>query len=597
MLLSIQGNTNPIPVHRIMLTFGMSIVPIIQVQLKYEADDRFRNILMNHSLCYVEYGGLRLKFPALGIGYGSTTVSIDNNNIDAFRLEDNSANHVIQGILLDPPLRQWINHESSDSSDDNNTPQIQVYQRTEDELWEKFLNRMLDDKISKGTGVDDLCKNIPSDYGCLWRRKDWNNRYFLNQAISYYRYLTGKIEGWAMFNAKEYPISLISRLNKPLNVKDQWGIYPKSISTKGADSPIGFTAHRLFKDFDDEKRLEILDKLARRESPGISEEAILPKIPGPVQFGSEAPLFFARSITYHFTPNVGEERGIHVTMDVTGWDNGPKQNPFPVTYLKARFKEWVNKGKAKGKLISMVPLETEPKEWALDKRGESSPDLYAKLITPTFVRNGEQGLYSKFKGGDNGDELLCVLQAGQVPVCPGAQQVLNPHFEEDGIALNAERVVLSASVPNENDKLDDEIVHIRLARKGQININSHAVAVKGIGDKKTEVLLDGNESTIIANTQKSITLQGNDGKLDIRAGSARMESKEKSAFIQLGESVNGAVVKAEKSVSIISDKSRVDINPSEVKVDTKNAKLKGNSGVDIESGTVNIKSGDVNVGK
>ena len=592
--LKIQDELDPINVHRVLITLSMCNTPVIRIQFKPSSkskgnlsiDDKIGQAIMNSSTCYISYNGTKLEFIISGIRYDGTMCDND--------IGTDPEKREIQGILLDNPIRQWIGVNSLEPVLDENLPLIQVYQRTEEEPWEAYLNRLLDDMIHKGTGVDTLCKNISSNYGCLWRRRDWTNLYFLNQVIAYYRYLTGNIEGWALFNADEKPISLISRFNKQIDLKDHWRIFPRS---KTGFQNFGFIAHRLFKDFDDNKRLKILDNLARRKSIGVSEEMVIPKIPGPIKFGGNASnSFFARSITYHFTPNIEDERGIHVVVDITKWDDKHKFNPFPATYLKAIFNKWVDEEKAKkakGKLISLMP--SNQKDWIFSKGGKPSQDsLYAKVITPTYVRGGEQGLYCTFR---EGDELICVLQAGQVAICPGAQQVYNPHFDDDCIAINSERLVFSASPPNINEKLDEDIIHMRLSRSGKIDINSNLISAKGIGDQKTEINLDGTESIVRIDSDKAVSLHGNNSKIDLRAGMGRIESKEDTAFVQVDGNGKTVLVNAEKMVKIVSDKSEINQKTDNVFLKTGSVQMIAKTKFEIESDKVNIKSKDVNVGE
>jgi len=591
-LLLIENDINPIHVHRVLLTLSINNIPIIRLQLDSNSgvDEKIGKAIMNYSTCYLDYSGIRLEFVISGIGY-------DGAKSDS-KIGTDSEKREIQGILLDKPLRKWIGVKVSKFFLNEFSPLIEVYQRTEEEPWEDFLNRLLDNKLHKGTGVDTLCKNINSNYGCLWRGRNWSNLYFLNQVVAYYRYFTGNIEGWTLFNAKEKPISLISRLNKEIDLSDHWQFFPQSKMLDNIGSQnVGFLAHRLFKDFDDKKRLKIFDKFARRESPDISEARQIPRIPGPVKFGGRKPnVFFARSITYHFTPNIEHERGLHVIVDITTWDEGQKYNPFPTTYLNATFNKWVDEKKAKrakGKLISLKPFNQN--DWKFNKGGRPYQNtLYAKLITPTYVRGGEQGLYSTFR---KGDELIFILQAGQVAICPGAQQKYNPHFNDDCIAINSEKLVLSASPPNINEKLDDEVIHMRISRAGKIDINSNKIIAKGIGDKKTEINLDGMESIVTIDTDKAVTLHGNNSKIDLRAGVGRIESKEDSAFMQVDGNGSTVFVNAEKMVKVVSDKSEINLKPDNISHKTSGFKIIAKTRYEIESDKVDIKSNDVNIDK
>jgi len=574
------------------ITLMLSIynAPLVRFQIESSDNNIHKKVftaIMQKSLCYIKYHNSEIEILLSAI---HETTYDQNNEIEGFSLE---------GYLMDKPLRKWFIYDPTKFTIRNDAPLLYLYQRSEKEPWEDFLNRVLDRKIYKGTGIDELCKNILANYGCLWRLRDWSNIFFLNQIVNYYRCITNNIEGWTIHNTKTQPVSLISRLNQAFKLGSGWDLYP----SKEKNENDSFVAQRHFKHLDDKNRLKIIQQLAKRRRRFIqSERNLLPISPGPVKFDKNNVIFFARSIHYTFFPNVEKEKGIHVSVHITEWDNTPKSNPFQPIHIKTKFVDWVNKSqakKAKGKLISLKPSgfdinDPGPKEWQFSKGGKPMQQhLYAKMITPTYVRDTEQGLYCTFKPDD---ELYCMLTPGQIPLCIGAQQKYNPHFDKEFISLNAEKLSFTASLPFIHSKLNEENVQINISRNDKINIYAEEMLAKGITSTDTKIHLDGKEGTILCNAEKACTTIGNDSFVDVREGKAKISSNKESAFIQVDGDAKDIILKSKDKIEFhADDKSEMILMPKYIKFKTGIIKQEANEKIELISKKVDIKTDELNV--
>jgi len=574
LLLIIDNST--ISVEQISLIISMYHYPVISLQLKSNDDNLIISSLCKGMLCYLEYHKSNIDFVFTGIKY------VGNKRL-------------FQGVLLGKTLRKWLGINPNQFKFSDDEPLIRIYQRSEKEPWDDFLNRILDLKIYKGTGIDVLCKGINANYGCVWRKRGWSNLFFLNQIIRYYQYITNNIEGWVIHNRSQ-PISLISRLNMAFDLGKGWSLNPinEPLSNDFSDN-FSFIAQRHFQKLDDKNRLKIINELAKRRRRYIkSERNIFPLLPGPVKFDSNKAIFFAKSIQYSFFPNEENEKGIHVSVHINEWDNKPKSNPFQPIHLKTRFVEWVKNNqakKAKGKLISLKPPGFDinnpgPQEWQFNKGGVPKQNfLYAKMMTPTYVRGGEQGLYCTFK---ENDELYCLLNPGQVPLCIGAQQKFNPHFDKEYISLNGVQLSFTASPPIVHKKLDDNAVHLKISRNDKIKINADEILAKGKDTSETKFQLDGNEGTILLNVEKACTSIAKDSIIDLREGKVKMSSQKDNAIIEVDGNSQAIIQNANKLTEITTGKSQISMQNESVLTKTRILKLEANSKVEIDSKKVDI---------
>ena len=475
-------------VNWVSLTITKSSGPIIRIRANYINEPEnalIKESILNETECSLSVGQ-KLSFVITNLEMQKR--SHPETNINDF-------GHEISGVCLSNDLLNWF-----DKVRDFNTDVV-VFQRGLKDLWDDFINRILSRQfksIYKHDDADKICKDIFDIHSCFWRFKNFTNLQCLNQIVHYFSYVTRNVYGWTAFNAEE-PITIITPNIQPglkLNIKD-WQIVSAPLTNNSiGDESFNSTPIYLQKIFkwnnsnNNDHKLSIFEKLCKRkkESFGIEDEDQFPKMPGCFKLDNKT--YFIRSINYEFWADVD---GIAVIIECLKYIDIEKSPPLSSSIcIPGIFVSWFD-----NEYIRFVPPPEKP-SWAF--KGYNSPgrnSLYAKILTPTYVRKDEQGLYWTYK---KDDELICLIQLGHHPYILGAEQVLNEKLECDGIALNAKTLVLSVS---ESSKEIKDSVHIKLNDE---LINTHS----------KQVLIEGDES--IETHSKRVFIDGDtkiNGKLEV----------------------------------------------------------------------------------
>ena len=452
-----------IQVNWLSLTLTKSSGPIIRIRPNYINKPEsilIKESILNETECSLEVKQ-DIRFVINNLEW-SKRIHPENKSFNNYENE-------ISGICLPNDTLNWFDKTIDFKND------VIIFQRSEKDLWDDFITRMLGKgyrKLYKHDEADKICKDVFDIHSCFWRYKNHTNLQYLNQIVNFFSHITKKVYGWTAFNAEE-PITLITpNLQPGLKLKiEDWQIVSDPVLNNLSDD-IYFTnkpiyIQKIFKwsdSNDNDEKLKILDKITKRstKSLGIQDEDQFPKMPCCFSMGSKT--YYIKSIHYEFWADVD---GITVQLECLKYLDKTSSSLNSSITFSGKFVNWYN-----NELIRFVPI-SENSFWKF--AGYNAPgrnSLYARIITPTYVRKEEQGLYWTYK---KDDELICLIQAGQQPYILGAEQMLNKELECDGIALNAKTLVLSVS--NSTDKIEDS-VHLKIKDK-LINTNSEKVLIDG----------------------------------------------------------------------------------------------------------------------
>ncbi|GEM_PF-2392760 len=415
---------------------------------------------------------------------------VSEGNPVAFLWNDNSINFMITGIekidkrpissltglVLTQQHLDWLKHCP-------NTDSHLIYQRTNGETGSGFFERLLNNQISLRDEERDRLEAIFPPFATLCRKSGEDNYHFMNKVSAYIRNHEISVHGWAAFNDKE-PLRLISlKSGRPVTLnEDKWtpmGLFPNTVN-RYAGSMIKQNNFMLKTSFTTEQPMELLMELVTLgkqieheiKGNGLSdkEKSQLIVIPGPVVFREVA--YFCSAIHFEFDSRT-ENNNISINVQLEQLPVKPISSPFPIRLVKSRFSKWID-----NKYAGLKFDQNDNTQKFFVVKHPETPDpeiLYSHVVSPAPVRENYHGVY--FRYCEN-DMLLCLLDAGNVPVVLGGYQEEQESFGNFDIIINLEKIAMTVTPKNIKPE-----------------------------ESKNSIRMDGKEKTMAVQSEKKIDIK------------------------------------------------------------------------------------------